>query len=268
MPFETFVFNHRAYFMEVKECDDACVYNPKRHRRLVQSLPPELPMEQCLATFVSLRDELLATSVAQQYEVRIFKADSAGKACEHEGGEYVAGGGVAPTYNARLTTREEPMGKWLMQFFTKLTQHTTDQADMKFQIFHDMLDLLRRALGGFHVLRRKGWFATPKTKPDVQVEFVRMLYKCLPHSQYATSDDQYLPVYRSACQAKFAPTGLRAKLTFEIIWAAISEQAQIPHTALAYHCVNDKRVANACEQRRANGAPTSSASAAASAPAA
>jgi hypothetical protein len=182
-----------------------------------------------------------------------FKADLTGNVCEHQGGEYVAGGGFATTYNARLTTPEKPMGKWMMQFFTGLEQHAADTPDVKFQMFHDMLDLLRRALGGLHVLRRKNWFAMPKTMPDVRVGFARMLHKCLPHSQYATSDDKYLPVYRAACQQTFQSTGLRAKLTFEIVWAAVSEQAQIPYEALPYHCLNDKRFVNARKKRQAQG---------------
>lgn len=263
MPYKTDIFKHRVYFMQVRECDAACNFDPKKHRCLVQSLPHKLPMAQCLATFVTLRDELLTTSVAQQYEVKVLKADSTGKPCEHEGGEYIQGGGFAPTYKARLTPTEKPMANWLMKLFTGSETHASPHVAKRFQHFHDMLELMRRSLNAFHVLKRKKWFATPKSTPAVQVEFARMLYKCLARSQYATLDDNFLAAYRPVSRSAFEASGLRAKLTFEIVWAAICEQAQMPHEALAYHCVNDQRSANVAKQKkREAGVPVSSSSSA------
>ena len=203
-------------------------------RQLVKQLPDDYAFPDCLDVCVATRDELLVESDAEQFSIEVSMRTAKGAACEHEGGDYVCGGGFGRNYNAKLQDREKNLGTWLLDFFkqadAKLAATGSQRRAVTFQEFHDVLEIMRRGLAAWFTVKRLKLFNVPKKTPVLAVGFNDMLIKTLALSQFES-----IGRYRSFCDTT---TKLDENMKFEIQWAAICEYAQLPHKPVAYVCKN------------------------------
>ena len=196
---------------------------------LVQKLPENLPFPRCIELCTQARDKLLMQSDCENYSIEIAMLDEKKQRCGHPGGDYVSGGGFAKDYKAALKKREQNMGKWLLQFFQQsdaaMRKHGINQ-NIDFQEFHETLEIMRRALDAWFLVKRKMMFQVPKGVPALVVDFNDMVAKALTLGQHKETE-QYL---------KFCNQGgnLEQNLSFEIKWAAICEHAQLPHQSKVF----------------------------------
>lgn len=213
-------------------------------RQVIQQLPKTLAFPDCISVCVAARDKLLVDSDAEHYSIEISMRTKEGRACEHDGGDYVCGGGFATNYTAELLPREKNMSRWLVDFFEKSDKELeirrraapeAEQDDWRvqavtFQEFHDILDIMRRALSAWFAVKRAKLFSVPPKTAALSLRFNDVLIKVLALSQY-----EQIERYREFC---VTTTKLDDNITFELQWAVICEIAQIPLKTMAFVCKN------------------------------